>query len=169
MSTTYTIKGRDAIRLAERDALTLYKFADPTEGEQTVTPDEARAIAREDANLIYVTVQPVGWTEGDGSGHEGYQVSDYFVGRYSGPDYFDIEPTFTDAGECGVAIIAQIKAIPGVIDATWTTSPAADGPTIMVQCGPDVDLTKLPGGVIDGSSTDEDGCFDVVITLISQA
>lgn len=108
------------------------------------------------------TLTHTGWTTGDGTGAEGYNFSDYFdwLDRYQGPDQHGIEPEFEDDEE-----IAQIKTIPGVIDAKWTTSPAADGPTIMVQCGPEVDLTKLPGGVIDGSTTDEDGCFDVVITL----
>ena len=35
----------------------------------------------------------VGWTDGDGSGHEGYNVYDYFVdGVYQGPDAHGIEP-----------------------------------------------------------------------------
>lgn len=36
-----------------------------------------------------------GWTDGDGSGHEGYHVEDYFRnGVYLGPDEHGIEPTF---------------------------------------------------------------------------
>ena len=37
-----------------------------------------------------------GWTEGDGSGHEGYNAWDYFdrEGRYAGPDSHGIEPIF---------------------------------------------------------------------------
>jgi hypothetical protein len=40
----------------------------------------------------------VGWTEGDGSGHEGYNVADYFdfQGRYKGPDEHGIEPIFRE-------------------------------------------------------------------------
>ena len=40
--------------------------------------------------------QFVGWTTGDGSGHEGYNVSDYFdsSGNYLGPDEHGIEPIF---------------------------------------------------------------------------
>jgi len=39
----------------------------------------------------------VGWTEGDGSGHEGYQYLDYFRdGVYVGPDAHGIEPVFSD-------------------------------------------------------------------------
>lgn len=38
-----------------------------------------------------------GWTDGDGSGHEGYNVSDYFAadGAYRGADEHGIEPTFS--------------------------------------------------------------------------
>ena len=37
----------------------------------------------------------VGWTEGDGSGHEGYNVPDYFRDwEYLGPDEHGIEPLF---------------------------------------------------------------------------
>lgn len=94
MSNTYTIKGRHAIRLAERDSLTLSKYADPTEGERQVTLSEAEEIARQDAGLIYVTVTQVGWT-GDASG---YNISDYFQsGRYLGPDSDGVEPTWQDA------------------------------------------------------------------------
>ena len=56
MNMTYTIKGQDAIRLAERDNLTLRKYADPIDGARVVTVDEAIEIAREDSSLIYVTV-----------------------------------------------------------------------------------------------------------------
>lgn len=36
-----------------------------------------------------------GWTEGDGSGHEGYHWQDYFVREiYQGPDENGIEPLF---------------------------------------------------------------------------
>lgn len=40
-----------------------------------------------------------GWTEGDGSGHYGYNVSDYFAtdGTYRGADEHGIEPEFTEA------------------------------------------------------------------------
>lgn len=36
----------------------------------------------------------VGWTQGDGSGHEGYRFSDYFDadGTYRGADTSGIEP-----------------------------------------------------------------------------
>jgi hypothetical protein len=40
----------------------------------------------------------VGWTHGDGSGHEGYNAADYFdsVDRYLGPDAHGIEPIFRE-------------------------------------------------------------------------
>lgn len=36
----------------------------------------------------------IGWTDGDGSGHEGYHWQDYFAadGRYLGADEHGIEP-----------------------------------------------------------------------------
>ena len=44
----------------------------------------------------YTTLDLVGWTEGDGSGHEGYNYLDYFgpSGVYLGPDDCGIEPIF---------------------------------------------------------------------------
>lgn len=40
----------------------------------------------------------VGWTSGDGSGHDGYSHLDYFDSRgvYRGPDEHGIEPIFAD-------------------------------------------------------------------------
>lgn len=36
-----------------------------------------------------------GWSDGDGSGHEGYTLHDYFdCGIYLGPDEHGIEPIF---------------------------------------------------------------------------
>lgn len=98
MSTNYKIKGQDAIRLAERDGLTLRKYADPIDGARVVTASEARDIAREDAGLIYVTVTPVGWTD-DATG---YNVCYYFQpgdcgGDYNGPDDDGVEPIWADA------------------------------------------------------------------------
>ena len=47
------IMGADAIRIAERDGLTLHKYADPVDGARIVTEDEAWEIIREDAGLVY--------------------------------------------------------------------------------------------------------------------
>ena len=42
-----------------------------------------------------VASKVIGWTEGDGSGHEGYNVADYFCDeKYLGPDTHGIEPIF---------------------------------------------------------------------------
>lgn len=50
-----------------------------------------------------------GWTEGDGSGHEGYCVEHYFsAGRYLGADEHGIEPAF-DRGSCGVNLPGSIR------------------------------------------------------------
>jgi hypothetical protein len=106
---TYRITGQDAIRLAERDALTLQKFADPIDGARTVTPSEARDIAREDEGLIYVEVQPTGWT----SDETGYNVCDYFDhnGTYNGPDDDGVEPTWADVCEVSTDVSAAQDSI----------------------------------------------------------
>ena len=101
---TWKIEGSEAIRIAERDGVTLHKYADPTEGyRQGVSVAEAREIARQDASLIYCLVQPTGWT-GDATGCD---VADYFRGsldgmarsgaQYLGPDADGVEPTWSDA------------------------------------------------------------------------
>lgn len=95
---TYTITGRDAIRIALRDKLTLRKYADPTEGaRERVSPDEAERIAEEDESLIYVHVEPIGWNVKPAP--EGYHYSDFWArsGRYYGPDSGGIEPVFSEA------------------------------------------------------------------------
>jgi len=106
---TYRITGQDAIRLAERDTLTLKKFADPIDGARTVTPSEARDIAREDGGLIYVDVQPTGWT----SDETGYNVCDYFDhgGAYNGPDVDGVEPTWADVCEVSTDVSATQDSI----------------------------------------------------------
>lgn len=100
---TWKIEGTEAIRIAERDSVTLHKCADPTDGYRVVTIDEARQIAKEDASLIYCVVEPTGWT-GDATGHN---AADYFPGsldgtarsgaKYLGPDQNGVEPTWCDA------------------------------------------------------------------------
>jgi hypothetical protein len=55
--TTTRLKGSDAIDYASSHDLTLNKYNDPTEdAREGLTPDEARAIAREDQSLIYIDV-----------------------------------------------------------------------------------------------------------------
>ena len=54
----------------------------------------------------------IGWTNGNGSGHEGYNVADYFdkQGRYLGPDQDGIEPDFqADQSPTVVEILAAKK------------------------------------------------------------
>lgn len=43
----------------------------------------------------------IGWTDGDGSGSEGYNVADYFdaAARYLGADEHGIEPIFEETAE----------------------------------------------------------------------
>lgn len=96
---SYRITGNEAVRLAERDGLTIHKYNDPTEEAKSgLSPDEARDVIREDANLIYVEVVAVAWT----GPAEGYNVADYFRQfgarlQYQGPDEDGIEPTWADA------------------------------------------------------------------------
>lgn len=92
---TYKITGREAIRIAARDGVTLQKHADPIEGYRSgLSLDEAADIARHDESLLFISVIPSGWT-----GHaEGYQVDDYFAGtQYQGPDTDGLEPIWADA------------------------------------------------------------------------
>ena len=55
--TTTKLTGSDAIDTAAALGVTLYKYADAVDGARVVTIDEARAIAREDASLIWLTVE----------------------------------------------------------------------------------------------------------------
>jgi hypothetical protein len=100
--TSYKITGADAIRLAERDNLIIRCHAHPIDDGGIVTPGVARQIVKDDANLVYVTVQPSGWVDADGrslSTMDGYNVSDYFTPSrmYLGPDDDKIEPRWSDA------------------------------------------------------------------------
>lgn len=97
----YRITGADAVRLAERDNLTVYCDANPTDDGGTITVAMARAVVREDPSLVYVLVSPRGWWIGQRASEapEGYNVHDYWStdGTYLGPDDDGIEPTFDDA------------------------------------------------------------------------
>lgn len=91
---SWTITGTEAIRIAERDGVTLRKYADTVEGyRDSVSLVESREIAKQDASLIYCIVQPTGWT----GPAEGYNVADYFGASYAGPDEDGVEPTWQDA------------------------------------------------------------------------
>ena len=53
---TSTLTGHAAIEYAEANGLTLSSYSDPTEdGRAGLTPDEAREIASEDPELVYLT------------------------------------------------------------------------------------------------------------------
>jgi hypothetical protein len=80
MSTTYKITGDDAVRLAQRENLTVLN----NDG----TP--------------YVTVTPTGWRDGRGNhcDAEGRTVESYFNSynsEYLGPDDDGVEPCWNDA------------------------------------------------------------------------
>jgi hypothetical protein len=95
--TAWKIAGNEAIRIAERDGVTLHKYSDPIDGYRTVTVNEARQIAREDSSLIYCVVEPTGWTIPANFAVAGYNVDDYFRGAtYLGPDEAGVEPTWAD-------------------------------------------------------------------------
>lgn len=97
----YKITGHDAIRLAERDQLTIYCYANPIDDGGQVTVGVARQIAKEDPSLVYVFVAPRGWWDGQriSEAPTGYAVENYFNshGMYLGPDDDGIEPTWDNA------------------------------------------------------------------------
>lgn len=102
MSTTYKIAGSDAIRLAERENLTIHSHANPIDHGGPVTVGVARQIAKEDANLLHVLVTPTGWRNAAGNhcDGEGRTVEAYFggsMGVYLGPDDDGVEPCWNDA------------------------------------------------------------------------
>lgn len=59
---TARITGYAAIDYAARTGATLRKYADPEDGAREVTAEEARAIVREDAGLVYVDA-PAAWAQ----------------------------------------------------------------------------------------------------------
>lgn len=99
--TTYKITGNDAVRLSERDQLTLHCHANPLDDGGIVSTEMGRQIARDDANLLWVDVVIDGWWTGSQAVSEmpGYNVSDYFTsgGMYLGPDDDGIEPRWSDS------------------------------------------------------------------------
>lgn len=99
---TYTITGREALRLSERDDLTIHAApcAIIPEGGP-VRLGTAQQIAKDDPSLLSVRVELDGWWDGH-RGMEaptGYAVGDYFWsdGQYAGPDDDGVEPTWRDA------------------------------------------------------------------------
>jgi hypothetical protein len=99
---TYKITGADAIRLAERDNLQVYCYANAVDDGGPVSVGLAREIAREDPGLVYVLVRHDGWIDKDGralSQMQSYYVDDYFTsqGMYLGPDPDGAEPRWSNA------------------------------------------------------------------------
>jgi len=103
MSTSYKITGSDAVRLAQRENLTIRCHANPVDAEdREVTATEAKAILRDDPRLIYVTVTPTGWRNAQGNhcDGEGRTVESYFNWynrTYLGPDDQGVEPCWSAA------------------------------------------------------------------------
>jgi hypothetical protein len=58
MGNEIKLEGIEAIDFAEVHGLTLSKYNDPTEpARDGLTPDQARAVAREDPRLIYLFIR----------------------------------------------------------------------------------------------------------------
>ena len=102
MSTTYKITGSDAIRLAQRENLTIHCHSNPIDDGGVVTVEVATQILKEDPRLIYVTVTPSGWRNAQGNhcDGEGRTVESYFNWyrmTYLGADDEGVEPCWSDA------------------------------------------------------------------------
>jgi len=88
--TAHKITGLEAIRLAERDGLTLRQFSYSAEDDGVLPPSVAGQMPREEAQrLIYAYATPAGWRDSAGNlcESEGRTVEAYFRnGEYLGPD-----------------------------------------------------------------------------------
>ncbi len=99
-TTTYSITGADALRLAQRENLTIHCYANPIDDGGIVTLGVAQQIAKDDPSLIYAMVVPAGWRNAAGNhcDSEGRTVEAYFRGsEYLGPDDEGVEPCWSDA------------------------------------------------------------------------
>lgn len=99
---TCKITGAHAIRLAKRENLTVHCHSNPIDDGGEVSVGEARQIANEDPNLLYVLVTTTGWRNAQGNhcDGEGRTVEAYFGGSrgmYLGPDDDGVEPCWNDA------------------------------------------------------------------------
>lgn len=86
--------------------------------------------------------QLTGWTDGDGTGHEGYRAEDYFSadGAYLGPDEHGIEPIFATDDTHTLVLYLQHEPIGSVPGGTHTDH--ADGSTTIHT--PTCDVRLLP-------------------------
>lgn len=100
MSTTYKITGSDAVRLAQREALTVC----------------------ERDGMQFVTVTPTGWrdTLGNHCDGEGRTVESYFSsGEYLGADDDGVEPCWSEAGITRETIISYLSTLSDNARADW--------------------------------------------------
>jgi len=100
---TYRITGADAVRIAERENLTVQCHANPIDDGGPVEIGVARQIMKEDPSLVFVDVIPTGWRNLAGNYCDpglGYHAGDYFnrtSGEYLGPDCEGVEPCWSAA------------------------------------------------------------------------
>lgn len=147
MSKNYKITGADAIRLAERENLTVHCYANPIDDGGPVTVGVARQIAKDDPSLIYVMVVPTGWRNAQGNhcDDEGRTVEGYFTssGMYLGPDDDDVEPCWNDASmrefayatdsESGAVKAASLEDAYQALRSKITDAQVDDGATLWVE------------------------------------
>lgn len=99
---TYTITGREALRLAERDDLTIHATPCAIIPEGGPVPlGTAKQIAKDDPSILSVRVELDGWWDGTRLrfAPPAYDVGEFFDrdGEFLGPDEYGIEPTWKDA------------------------------------------------------------------------
>lgn len=99
---THTITGREALRLAERDDLTINAAPCAIIPEGGPVPlGTAKQIAKDDPSLLSVRVELAGWWDGVRLqfAPPGYNVPSFFDGdgEFLGPDEDGIEPTWKDS------------------------------------------------------------------------
>lgn len=144
MSTTYKITGQDAIRIAERESITIHCYANPIDDGGPVTPGVARQIAKEDPSLVYIQCTPTGWRDQHGNhcGADGRDVAGYFSGSaYLGPDDDGVEPCWSEAvtyryatdSASGEIRAATLRAAYDTLRSQITPAMVADGATLWVE------------------------------------
>ncbi len=96
----YKITGCDALRIAQRDGVTLRCHANPLDSGGAVSVALGLQIMKDDPSLLFIYVQPDGWVFPEGTCHNmlGYCVDTYFTasGMYLGPDDEDVEPRWKE-------------------------------------------------------------------------